>query len=114
MTFITRKKIGNKLFGSMSNLNTSDPIQIVTTPEYRTNGEEFILVKDVPNSKIILDQSNTEHIVIKALTKVLIVPFMGLIDEQYDEILIDRGAAVEFFRVDGNWYILSSDGLKFE
>jgi hypothetical protein len=114
MTFITRKKIGNKLFGSMSNLNTSDPIQIVTTPEYRTNGEEFILVKEVPNSKIILDQSNTEHIVIKALTKVLIVPFMGLIDEQYDEILIDRGAAVEFFRVDGNWYILSSDGLKLE
>ena len=114
MTFITRKKIGNKLFGSMSNLNTSDPIQIVTTPEYRTNGEEFILVKDVPNSKIILDQSNTEHIVIKALTKVLIVPFLGLIDEQYDEILIDRGAAVEFFRVDGNWYILSSDGLKLE
>ena len=98
----------------MSNLNTSNPIQIVTTPEYRTNGEEFILVKDVPNSKIILDQSNTEHIVIKALTKVLIVPFMGLIDEQYDEILIDKGAAVEFFRVDGNWYILSSDGLKLE
>jgi hypothetical protein len=114
MTFITRKKIGNKLFGSMSNLNTSNPIQIVTTPEYRTNGEEFILVKEVPNSKIILDQSNTEHIVIKALTKVLIVPFMGLIDEQYDEILIDKGAAVEFFRVDGNWYILSSDGLKLE
>jgi hypothetical protein len=114
MTFITRKKIGNKLFGSMSNLNTSDPIQIVTTPEYRTNGEEFILVKDVPNSKIILDQTSTEHIVIKALTKVLIVPFMGLIDEQYDEILIDRGAAVEFFRVDGNWLIISSDGLKLE
>jgi hypothetical protein len=114
MTFITRKKIGNKLFGSMSNLNTSNPIQVVTIPEYRTNGEEFILVKDTPNSKIILDQSNTEHIVIKALTKVLIIPFMGLIDEQYDEILIDRGAAVEFFRVDGNWYILSSDGLKLE
>jgi hypothetical protein len=114
MTFISRKKIGNKLFGSMSNLNTSDPIQTVTTPEHRTIGEEFILVKDVPNCKIILDQSSTEHIVIKALTKVLIVPFMGLIDEQYDEILIDRGACVEFFRVDGNWYILSSDGLKLE
>jgi hypothetical protein len=114
MTFITRKKIGNILYGSMSNLNTSNPIQTVTVPEHRTNGEEFILVKNVPNSKIILDQSSTEHIVIKALTKVLIVPFMGQIDEQYDEILIDRGAAVEFFRVDGNWYILSSDGLKLE
>jgi hypothetical protein len=114
MTFITRQKIGNKLFGVMSNLNTSEPVQTVTIPEHRTNGEEFILVKDVPNCKIILDQSNTEHIVIKALTKVLIVPFIGFIDEQYDEILIDRGACVEFFRVDGNWYILSSDGLKLE
>jgi len=98
----------------MSNLNVSNPVQTITIPEHRTNGEEFILVKDVPNCKIILDQSSTEHIVIKALTKVLIVPFMGLIDEQYDEILIDKGAAVEFFKVDGNWYILSSDGLKLE
>ena len=114
MTFITRKKIGNKLFGSMSDINTTNPVQTITIPEHRTNGEEFILVKDVPNCKIILDQSNTEHIVIKALTKVLIVPFMGLIDEQYDEIMIDKGACAEFFRVDGNWYILSSDGLKLE
>ena len=112
MTFITRTKIGNKLFGSMSNLNTSNPIKTVTTQEHRTNGEEFILVKGVDNCKIILDQSNTEHIVIKALTKVLIVPFMGLIDEQYDEIFIDKGACVELFRVDGNWLIISSDGLK--
>ena len=112
MTFVTRKKIGNKLFGSMSNLNPSDPIKTVTTQEHRTNGEEFILVKGVDNCKIILDQSNTEHIVIKALTKVLIVPFMGLIDEQYDEIFIDKGACVELFRVDGNWLIISSDGLK--
>ena len=114
MTFITRKKIGNKLFGSMSDINTTNPVQTITIPEHRTNGEEFILVKDVPNCKIILDQSNTEHIVIKALTKVLIVPFMGLIDEQYDEIMIDKGACAEFFRVDGNWLIISSDGLKLE
>jgi hypothetical protein len=114
MTFITRKKIGNKLFGIMSDLNTSDPIQTVTTPEHRTNGEEFILVKDVDYCKILLDQNTTEHIVIKTLTKVLIIPMMGQIDEQYDEILIDKGAAVEFFRVDGNWCIISSDGLKLE
>ena len=114
MTFITRKKIGNKVFGSMSNITQTDPTQIVQIPEYRTNGEEFILVKDVDSCKIILDQSNTEHVVIKALTKVLITPFIGLIDEQYDEILIDKGSCVEFFRVDGNWYIISSDGLKLE
>jgi len=114
MTFITRTKIGNKLFGSMSNLNITKPIQTVTVPEHRTNGEEFILVKDVPNCKIILDQNTTEHVVIKTLTKVLILPIMGQIDEQYDEIFIDKGACVEFFKVDGNWYIISSDGLKLE
>ena len=114
MTFITRKKIGNKVFGSMSNIPNQPPIKIIEIPEYRTSGEEFVLVKGVDNCKIILDQSNTEHIVIKSLTKVLIVPFMGLIDEQYDEILIDKGACVEFFRVDGNWLIISSDGLKLE
>jgi hypothetical protein len=114
MTFITRKKIGNKVFGSMSNMTQTNPIQIIQIPEYRTNGEEFILVKDVDNCKIILDQSNTEHVVIKALTKVLITPFIGLIDEQYDEILIDKGSCVEFFRVDGSWFIISSDGLKLQ
>ena len=114
MTFITRKKIGNKLFGSMSNLPNQPAIQTITIPEYRTNGEELILVKDVDYCKILLDQNTTEHIVIKTLTKVLILPMMGQIDEQYDEILIDRGAAVEFFRIEGNWFILSSDGLKLE
>ena len=114
MTFITRKKIGNKVFGSMSNLPNQPAIQTIVIPEYRTNGEELILVKDVDYCKILLDQNTTEHIVIKTLTKVLILPMMGQIDEQYDEILIDRGAAVEFFRVDGGWYILSSDGLKLE
>jgi len=114
MTFITRKKIGTKLYGSMSNLPNQPAIKTVTVPEHRTNGEEFILVKDVPNCKIILDQNTTEHVVIKTLTKVLILPIMGQIDEQYDEIFIDKGACVEFFKVDGNWYIISSDGLKLE
>ena len=114
MTFITRKIVGKKIFGSMSNLSNQPAIQIITIPEYRTNVEEFILVKDVDYCKILLDQNTTEHIVIKTLTKVLILPMMGQIDEQYDEILIDRGAAVEFFRVDGNWFIISSDGLKLE
>ena len=114
MTFITRKKIGNKLFGSMSNLPNQPAIQTITVPEHRTNGEELILVKDVDYCKILLDQNTTEHVVIKTLTKVLILPMMGQIDEQYDEILIDKGACVEFFRVDGGWYIISSDGLKLE
>jgi hypothetical protein len=50
--------------------------------------------------------------VIKALTKVLIIPDVGKIDEVYDEIDLDWGACVEFRFAAGNWYIISSDGLK--
>ena len=114
MTFITRTKTGKKIFGSMSNLPYQPPIEVVTIPEHTTNGEEFILVKGVDTCKIILNQITTEHIVIKTLTKVLIMPMIGQIDEQYDEIFIDKGACVEFFRVENNWYIISSDGLKLE
>ena len=46
------------------------------------------------------------------MTKVLIIPDMGKIDEEYDEILIDKGACVEFRFCAGTWYIMSSDGLK--
>ena len=51
--------------------------------------------------------------VIKALTTVLIKPDRNKIDEEYDEVEINKGACVEFFFMGGNWYILSSDGLKF-
>ena len=33
-------------------------------------------------------------------------------EPKYDEIFIDKGACVEFKFASGNWYILSSDGLK--
>ena len=38
--------------------------------------------------------------------------FTYKIDDEYDEILIDKGACVEFAYCAGGWYILSSDGLK--
>jgi hypothetical protein len=85
---------------------------VVREPNYSTNGEEFILVKDVEQSKITLNSDTTEYIVIKTLTKVLIVPSKNKIDEYYDEILIDKGACVEFLMMDDVWYIISSDGLK--
>ena len=53
MTFITRTKIGNKLFGAMSDLPNRAAIKTITIPEHRTNGEEFILVKDIDYCKII-------------------------------------------------------------
>jgi hypothetical protein len=90
----------------------SSEILLISEKEYRTKGEGFIIVKDIPNSKIILDHSTTDHITIKALTKVLILPSIGRIDEEFDEVLIDKGACVEFIYSTGNWYIVSSDGLK--
>jgi hypothetical protein len=59
-----------------------------------------------------LDSTTTEHTVIKCLTHVTIKPDIGKIDEEYDEIVADKGACIEFRLCEGNWYVLSSDGLK--
>jgi len=54
----------------------------------------------------------TKRIVIKSLTSVLVKPDLGSIDEEWDELLLEKGSCVQFQFVQGNWYILSSDGLK--
>ena len=92
-------------------VNVSE-VSIVSEANYTTNGEECVIVKRVPNSTIILDSKTTEHTVIKCLTQVTIKPSVGKIDEEYDEIVADKGACIEFRLCEGNWYILSSDGLK--
>jgi hypothetical protein len=88
--------------------------KIITESDYRTNGEILLVIKDIESCNIILDSNTTEHIIIKALTKVFIRPISGKIDEYYDEIFIDWGACVEFYMLENNWYIVSSDGLKLE
>lgn len=118
-----RKQIGDKTFIGDKDSQTLQAVKliqsnslrrVVTESEYVTNGEEFILVKDIIQSKITLNSNTTEYIVIKALTKVIIVPIENKIDEYYDEILIDKGACVEFLLMNNVWYIISSDGLKLE
>ena len=92
-------------------LETSE-ISIVSEKEYRTNGEECIVVRNVLESVITLDSKTTDHVVVKAMTKITIRPDKGRIDEDYDEIVADKYACIEFRFCAGNWYILSSDGLK--
>jgi hypothetical protein len=92
-------------------LETSE-ISIVSENEYRTNGEECIVVRNVLESVITLDSKTTDHVVVKAMTKITIRPDKGRIDEDYDEIVADKYACIEFRFCAGNWYILSSDGLK--
>jgi 3-dehydroquinate synthase class II len=116
---LTRKTINDRRFLNETLIEIETPKiipmkKIITETEYKTNGEILIVVKDVDSSKITLDSNTTEHIIIKALTKVFIRPSSGKIDEFYDEIFIDWGACVEFYLLDGNWYIVSSDGLKLE
>ena len=85
---------------------------VASIPEYRTSGEGVVVIKNISTSKVLLDHLTTDRIIIKAQTNVLIIPSVGKIDDEYDEIMLERGACVEFaFVVDG-WYILSSDGLK--
>jgi hypothetical protein len=116
---LTRKTINDRRFlgNALIEIENDEVLpmkKIITESNYRTNGEVLIVVKDIESCNIILDSNTTEHIIIKALTKVFIRPSSGKIDEYYDEIFIDWGACVEFYLLDGNWYIVSSDGLKLE
>ena len=91
---------------------TTSETAVVSEPFYETHGEACIVIRGVPQAKVRLDSMSTDHTVIKAMTKVLIVPDIGRIDEDYDEIVADKYACIEFRFIGGNWYILSSDGLK--
>ena len=85
---------------------------ITSELSYKTNGETVIVVKDVNRSEILLDSETTEHIIIKSLTSIVVKSLNGLIDDEYEEIVLDKGACVELFSINENWYIVSSDGLK--
>jgi hypothetical protein len=88
--------------------------KIVNTPTYETNGEYLLIVKDVESCVITLDGYTTESVKIKVLTKTTILPKYSLIDDQYEEIEIDNGACVELEYFEGQWYIISSDGMKLD
>ena len=94
------------------NIIRTSELAISSEPFYDTNGESFLILRDIDSCKVKLNSSTTDHITIKALTKVLIIPDINKIDEEYDEIVIDKGACVEFYFGFGAWYIVSSDGLK--
>ena len=92
-------------------IETSE-ITLVSELDYRTNGEDCCIVRGVPESFVTLDSKTSDHITVKAMTHLTIRPDVGKIDEEYDEIVADKFACIEFRFVGGHWYILSSDGLK--
>jgi len=92
-------------------INTSD-MSIVSESEYTTTGESFIVVRAIPQCKLFLHSKNTDNVTVKAMTTVIIIPDNNKIDEEYDEIILEKGACVEFKNCSGIWYIVGSDGLK--
>ena len=92
-------------------LETSE-ISIVSENQYRTNGEECVIIRNVQESTVILDSKTTDHVVVKSMTNLKVKPDINRIDEEYDEVDLDKFACVEFKFIRDTWYILSSDGLK--
>jgi hypothetical protein len=92
-------------------IETSE-VALVNENTYKTSGESCIIVRGVHNCTLTLDPNNTDHIVVKAMAPVVVNTTIGKIDEEYDELELDKYSCVEFRFVGGNWYILSSDGLK--
>jgi len=90
----------------------SSEIVIVSEPEYTSNGEGLIIVKDISFCKLKLNHMVTDHVRVKSLTNTLIIPDIGMFDEKYDELSITNESCVEFYFAQGHWYITSSDGLK--
>jgi hypothetical protein len=86
--------------------------KIISESVYTTNDETFLIVRGVEYSEVTLNSSIVKKITVKSLTQTLIKSDTGSIDEEWDELLLEKGACVQFQFVEGNYYIISSDGLK--
>jgi hypothetical protein len=71
-----------------------------------------IISESVYTTTVTLNSKTTSKLTIKSLTSVVVKSDVGHIDEEWDELLLEKGACVKFKFVGGNWYIVSSDGLK--
>jgi hypothetical protein len=115
MSDLVKKKIGdiNKTVKYVNNIPSSiKNKKIVNSSSYTTNGEYLLVIKEVEHCTLFLDKNTTESVKIKVLTKVTIKTEDSIIDDLYDEIEIENGACIELECFDGNWYIISSDGMK--
>jgi hypothetical protein len=92
-------------------IETSE-VSVVSEPQYKTQGESCIVTRNVSKSIIILDHTTTDHVVVKSMVPTVVKPDTNKIDEEFDEVALDKGACVEFRFISGAWLILSSDGLK--
>ena len=89
-----------------------DLSRVVSTSNYLTGEETILIVKNIDECYITLNSQKSSRVVVKSLTTVVVKSDVGKIDEDWDELLLEKGACVQFQFVEGSWYITSSDGLK--
>ena len=92
----------------------SEPIEdipIIITENYTTKTTRYIIAKK-DDITITLDDTNFKRFYIKSMAEINVVPTKGLIDEEWEEINMGPQSSIELIAHDGNWYVLSSDGLK--
>ena len=89
-----------------------DGVGIPQEKVQKLNKEVLIVVRE--NSEIILNSVDYTHVIVKSLIKTIIKPDIGLIDEEWHELLLEKGSCVQFQFVEDVWLILSSDGIKLD
>lgn len=92
----------------------SEPIEdvpIIITDDYTTQTTRYIIAKK-DGITITLDDTNFKRFYIKSMAEITVVPTKGLIDEEWEEISMGPQSSIELIAHEGNWYVLSSDGLK--
>ena len=85
-----KRVIGNQIL-------TTSEVCMVSDETYTTEGESVVITKELEQIEIILNHSNTDHVIVTALTNTKIKPIEGLIDEEFNEINIEKGACVELY-----------------
>ena len=91
-----------------------DGTEILHEKTHKLNKELLIVVRDSENSEVVLNSTEYTHVIVKSLIKTVIKPDVGLIDEEWEELLLEKGSCVQFQFVEDVWLILSSDGIKFD
>jgi len=89
----------------------------VEVPHEKTqklNKELLLVIRDSENFEVVLDSTKYNYVVVKSLIKTIIKPDVGLIDEEWEELLLEKGSCVQFQFVEDVWLILSSDGIKLD
>jgi hypothetical protein len=88
-----------------------EDIPIIITEDYTTTTTRYIIAKK-DDITITLDDTNLKRYYIKSMSEISVVPTQGLIDEEWQEIKMGPQSSIELIAYEGNWYVLSSDGLK--